>query len=72
LFYLKLVERIGASSYMMALFPAVAGIGSVVIGESEPTLYLVAGCLVSCIGASIAPGGKRFWGTAQRQIKNAS
>lgn len=74
LFYLKLVERIGAaaSSYMVALFPAVGGIGSVVMGESEPTPYLVAGCLVSCIGATIALGGKRFWGTAQRQIENAS
>jgi len=58
LFYLKLVERIGAavSSYMVALFPAVGGIASVVIGESEPTLYLLGGCLLSCIGAALALG----------------
>jgi len=59
LFYLKLIERIGAaaSSYMVALFPAVGGLGSVLIGESEPTLYLLLGCLVSCVGAGIALGG---------------
>ncbi|WP_139490630.1 DMT family transporter [Brevibacillus dissolubilis] len=58
LYYLKLVEQIGAavSSYMVALFPAVGGIASVVIGESEPTLYLLVGCLLSCIGAAIALG----------------
>jgi drug/metabolite transporter (DMT)-like permease len=59
LFYLKLVERIGAaaSSYMVALFPAVGGMGSVAIGESEPSIYLLLGCLVSCVGAGIALGG---------------
>lgn len=57
--YLQLVKRIGAaaSSYMVALFPAVGGIGSVAIGESQPTVYLIAGCFVSCLGAAIALGG---------------
>ena len=61
--YLRLVERIGAtaSSYMVALFPAIGGIGSVIIGESEPTIYLVLGCLVSCTGAAIALSGSRFF-----------
>jgi len=63
LLYLKLVEQIGAaaSSYMVALFPAIGGIGSVIIGESEPTIYLVSGCFVSCLGAVIALGGYRFF-----------
>lgn len=62
LFYLKLVQRIGAaaSSYMVALFPAVGGIGSVIIGDSEPSIYLVLGCFVSCVGAAMALGGSRF------------
>jgi drug/metabolite transporter (DMT)-like permease len=56
--YLKLVEQIGAavSSYMVALFPAVGGLASVAIGDSSPTLYLLFGCLFSCIGAAIALG----------------
>ena len=68
LFYLRLVERIGAaaSSYMVALFPAVGGIGSVIIGESAPTIYLIAGCLVSCVGATIALGGSRFFAFIHR------
>ncbi|CAH0211457.1 DMT family transporter [Peribacillus simplex] len=58
LFYLKLVERIGGakSGYMVALFPAIGGIASVLIGESTPSIYLVVGCLSSCIGAAIALG----------------
>ncbi|WP_035437369.1 DMT family transporter [Bacillus sp. UNC322MFChir4.1] len=58
MFYLKLVERIGASvsSYMVALFPAIGGVASVAIGDSTPTLYLLFGCLFSCIGAAIALG----------------
>lgn len=68
LFYLKLVERIGAaaSSYMVALFPAVGGLGSVIIGESQPTIYLISGCLVSCLGAALALGAGRFLTSAQR------
>lgn len=56
LFYLKLVERIGAtaSNYMVALFPAVGALGSVYIGESKPTGYLVLGCALGCLGAAIA------------------
>ncbi|EJR93404.1 DMT family transporter [Bacillus mycoides] len=58
MFYLKLVERIGASvsSYMVALFPAIGGVASVTIGESTPTLYLLFGCLCNCVGAAIALG----------------
>ncbi|MCP1493228.1 drug/metabolite transporter (DMT)-like permease [Peribacillus frigoritolerans] len=58
LFYLKLVEKIGGakSGYMVALFPAVGGIASVTIGESDPTIFLGAGCLFSCLGAAIALG----------------
>lgn len=58
LFYLKLVERIGGakSGYMVALFPAIGGIASVLIGESDLNAYLIIGCLASCIGAAIALG----------------
>jgi drug/metabolite transporter (DMT)-like permease len=58
LYYLKLVEKIGAavSSYMVALFPAVGGIASVLIGDSPLTLYLLFGCLFSCAGAALALG----------------
>ncbi|MBO1626999.1 DMT family transporter [Bacillus arachidis] len=58
LFYLKLVEKIGGarSGYMVALFPVIGGIASVLIGESDPSLYLFAGCFSSCIGAAIALG----------------
>ncbi len=58
LFYLRLVERIGAarSGFMVALFPAVGGGASVMLGESEPTLYLIFGCLLSSLGAAYALG----------------
>lgn len=62
LFYLKIVEKIGGaqSGYMVALFPAIGGVASVFIGESDPSWYLFAGSLFSCIGAAIALGfGKR-------------
>ncbi|KXZ17351.1 hypothetical protein AXI59_18155 [Bacillus nakamurai] len=70
LFYLKLIERIGAavSSYMVALFPAVGGIASVFIGDSKPTIYLFLGCLFSCVGAAIALG---FLFSVKR-VKNTS
>ncbi|MGE7989280.1 DMT family transporter [Lysinibacillus fusiformis] len=60
LFYLKLVERIGGakSGYMVALFPVIGGIASVLIGESTVSIYLIVGCLSSCIGAAIALGFK--------------
>jgi len=58
LFYLKLVERIGGakSGYMVALFPLIGGVASVLIGESTLSLPLIIGCLFSCVGASIALG----------------
>lgn len=58
LFYLKLVERIGAtsSSYMVALFPAVGGIASVIMGDTVPNVYLLFGCILSSVGAAIALG----------------
>ncbi|MBK1663121.1 EamA family transporter [Rhodospirillum rubrum] len=58
LFYLRLVERIGAarSGFMVALFPAVGGIASVLLGESEPDLFLILGCLLSSLGAAVALG----------------
>lgn len=58
LFYLKLVEKIGGarSGYMVALFPVIGGIASVLIGESDPSPYLFIGCFSSCIGAAIALG----------------
>ncbi|MDR6999727.1 drug/metabolite transporter (DMT)-like permease [Neobacillus niacini] len=58
LFYLKLVEKIGGakSGYMVALFPVIGGFSSVLIGESTPSIYLVVGCLSSCIGAAMALG----------------
>lgn len=67
LFYLKLVEKIGGaqSGYMVALFPAIGGVASVVIGESNPSVYLFAGCLFCCIGAAIALG----FGTGNRNMK---
>ncbi|BCB04047.1 DMT family transporter [Bacillus sp. KH172YL63] len=56
MFYLNLVKQIGASlsSYMVALFPAVGGVASVLIGESELTIFLVGGCLLGCMGAAVA------------------
>lgn len=63
-FYLKLVEKIGGaqSGYMVALFPAIGGVASVLIGESNPSIYLLLGCLSSCVGAAVALGlGKGIW-----------
>ena len=63
LFYLKLVEKIGGakSGYMVALFPAIGGIASVLIGESDPSMYLILGCLSSCIGAAVALGAGTYF-----------
>ncbi|MBP0727122.1 EamA family transporter [Bacillus sp. RG28] len=68
LFYLKLVEKIGGaqSGYMVALFPVIGGIASVIIGESDPSLNLFAGCFSSCIGAAIALG----FGTRKQNAKS--
>ena len=67
LFYLKLVEKIGGaqSGYMVALFPAIGGVASVLIGESDPSVYLIAGCFFCCIGAAIALG----FGTRNQNMK---
>ncbi|ACA39944.1 membrane protein [Lysinibacillus sphaericus C3-41] len=43
---------------MVALFPVIGGIASVLIGESTVSIYLIVGCLSSCIGAAIALGFK--------------
>ncbi len=62
LFYLKLVKEIGGarSGYMVALFPAIGGVASVVIGESDLTPYLMIGCSLSCVGAFVALKGKQM------------
>lgn len=59
-FYLKLVEEIGGakSGYMVALFPAIGGIASLVIGETELSIYFLFGSILSCMGALIALGFK--------------
>ncbi|SUM56514.1 drug/metabolite transporter permease [Staphylococcus microti] len=61
LFYLKLVKNIGASksSYMVAGFPAIGGIASVMIGESQLTIYLVLGIIFAVLGAYIALSKER-------------
>ena len=74
LFYLKLVEKIGGaqSGYMVALFPVIGGIASVLIGESDPSLYLFAGCFFSCIGAAIALGFGTWRHNAKLPLKRAN
>lgn len=71
LFYLKLVEKIGGakSGYMVALFPAIGGIASVLIGESDPSMYLILGCLSSCIGAAVALGAGTYFRKTLSQKK---
>lgn len=71
MFYLKLVEQIGAaiSSYMVALFPIIGGLASVAIGDSEPTFYLFFGCLFGCIGALIALGFLKIMLLAPKERK---
>lgn len=61
LFYLLLVKNIGASesSYMVALFPAIGGFASVVMGESELSIHLVVGIVLAMIGAFIALAKKK-------------
>jgi len=73
LFYLKLVERIGGakSGYMVALFPAIAGVASVTIGESEPSIYLIIGCICSCLGAGIALGLGSYLSKITPKINNS-
>ncbi|PCF34019.1 DMT family transporter [Staphylococcus delphini] len=56
LFYLKLIQNIGASesSYMVAMFPAIGGIASVLLGESQLSMSLVLGIVLACFGAYLA------------------
>lgn len=56
LFYLKLISNIGASEsgYMVAMFPAIGGIASVILGESQISINLVLGVILACIGAYLA------------------
>lgn len=57
------------SSYMVALFPAIGGIASVLIGESNPSMYLILGCLSSCIGAAVALGAGTYFRKTLSQKK---
>jgi hypothetical protein len=52
------VEKIGGeqSGYIIALFHAIGGIASVLIGESELSFYLFFGCISSCFGGAMALG----------------
>ncbi|UXS76198.1 DMT family transporter [Staphylococcus chromogenes] len=56
LFYLKLINNIGASEsgYMVAMFPAIGGIASVILGESQISINLVLGVILACTGAYLA------------------
>lgn len=56
LFYLKLIKSIGAaeSGYMVATFPAIGGLASVLMGESQMRLSLIVGIVLACVGAYIA------------------
>lgn len=56
LFYLTLVKNIGAakSSYMVALFPMIATVASILIGEVRLDFYIFIGSLICTIGALVA------------------
>ncbi|HEC2169137.1 TPA: DMT family transporter [Staphylococcus delphini] len=56
LFYLKLISNIGASEsgYMVAMFPAIGGAASVVMGESQLNMNLLLGIVLACVGAYLA------------------
>lgn len=55
-FYLKLINNIGAaeSGYMVAMFPAIGGIASVIMGETHLSINLVVGIILACMGAYLA------------------
>ncbi len=55
-FYLKLINNIGAaeSGYMVAMFPAIGGIASVIMGETHLSINLVVGVILACMGAYLA------------------
>ena len=61
LLYLLLVKHMGAaeSSYMVALFPAIGGFASVVIGESALSWNLVLGIVLAVLGTFIALSKKK-------------
>lgn len=54
--YLKLINNIGAaeSGYMVAMFPAIGGIASVLMGESTLNIHLIIGIALATSGAYIA------------------
>lgn len=56
LFYLKLISNIGASEsgYMVAMFPAIGGGASVLMGENQINLNLIVGIVLACFGAYLA------------------
>lgn len=56
LLYLLIVKHMGAaeSSYMVALFPAIGGFASVIIGESALSWNLVLGIVLAVLGVFIA------------------
>lgn len=56
LLYLLLIKNLGASesSYMVALFPAIGGFASVIIGETQISINLVVGIILAVVGAYIA------------------
>ncbi|HCX2227185.1 TPA: DMT family transporter [Staphylococcus aureus] len=55
-FYLKLINNIGAaeSGYMVAMFPAIGDIASVIMGETHLSINLVVGIILACMGAYLA------------------
>ncbi|HDB3752761.1 TPA: DMT family transporter [Staphylococcus aureus] len=55
-FYMKLINNIGAaeSGYMVAMFPAIGGIASVIMGETHLSINLVVGIILACMGAYLA------------------
>ncbi|MCG8639920.1 MAG: DMT family transporter [Desulfobacterales bacterium] len=56
LFYLNLIQTIGVekSSYMVASFPVIATIASLLTGEVRPDLNIVAGSFICTAGAFVA------------------
>ncbi|MGO1630512.1 MAG: EamA family transporter [Staphylococcus equorum] len=56
LFYLKLISNIGASESgdMVAMFPAIGGGRSILMGETQISLNLIVGIVLACFGAYLA------------------
>lgn len=61
LLYLLLIKNMGAaeSSYMVAVFPAIGGFASVIIGETQFSINLVIGIVLAVLGAYIALAKKK-------------